>query len=335
MLRARAPAVALLIFAICLTSFAVALALGGGPGATTVELAVYQAFRFEADLGKAAQLALIQFGLAALAATLAALTARQVNFGTGLRDALPRWDGKGWAALVLDYGWITLAALFLLGPLSAVVVQGSIGLFSLSSGVWMALVNSLIVSLGCVVVTVGLAVPLALACSQRPAMIDGLAAVALAASPLVVGTGLYVLLFPLVAPERVALPVTMAVNAALSLPFALRALTPAARDLALGYARLSESLGMQRWARFRLVTVPVLRAPLGFAAGLTAALSMGDLGVIALFADADRATLPLQMYRLMGAYRGSEAAGAALLLLMTSLGLFVAFEGWGRGRAAT
>ena len=40
MLRSVLPGAWLLIFALCLTSFAVALALGGGPGATTVELAI-------------------------------------------------------------------------------------------------------------------------------------------------------------------------------------------------------------------------------------------------------------------------------------------------------
>jgi thiamine transport system permease protein len=59
------PGVCAVIFAICLSSFAVALTLGGGPKATTVELAIYQAFFYDLDFSKAAQLALIQtvFGL--------------------------------------------------------------------------------------------------------------------------------------------------------------------------------------------------------------------------------------------------------------------------------
>jgi thiamine transport system permease protein len=62
---------------------------------------------------------------------------------------------------------------------------------------------------------------------------------------------------------------------------------------------------------------------------------MGDLGVIALFADPDRATLPLQVYRLMGSYQMEAAAGAAVLLLMLSLGLFWVFDRGGRVDAAT
>ena len=54
MLRNVAPGAFLVIFLISTTSFAVALTLGGGPRATTVELAIYQAFLFEFDLGRAA-----------------------------------------------------------------------------------------------------------------------------------------------------------------------------------------------------------------------------------------------------------------------------------------
>ncbi|HBM59065.1 MAG TPA: thiamine/thiamine pyrophosphate ABC transporter permease ThiP, partial [Citreicella sp.] len=77
--------------------------------------------------------------------------------------------------------------------------------------------------------------------------------------------------------------------------------------------RLAQALGLTPLAWLRLVLLPRLRRPLGFAAGLTAALSIGDLGVIALFANPDRATLPLQVYRLMGSYQMDAAAGAALL----------------------
>ena len=60
---------------------------------------------------------------------------------------------------------------------------------------------------------------------------------------------------------------------------------------------------------------------------------MGDLGVVALFASPDWATLPLQMYRLMGAYWMEAAAGAALILLALSLALFWLFDRGGRGDA--
>jgi thiamine transport system permease protein len=130
------------------------------------------------------------------------------------------------------------------------------------------------------------------------------------------------------------LPVTVLVNAVMSLPFAMRAIAPALAETEVVYGRLADSLGMTGGARLRLLILPRLARPIGFSAGLAAALSMGDLGVIALFADPDQATLPMQLYRLMAAYRLEDAAGAALLLLGLSLGLFWLFDRGGRMRAA-
>ncbi len=45
---------------------------------------------------------------------------------------------------------------------------------------------------------------------------------------------------------------------------------------------------------------------------------MGDLGVIALFAGEQSATLPLVVQRLMGAFRMEAAAGAALVLVSSA-----------------
>ena len=59
-LKKVCPSIWAVIFAICLSSFAVALTLGGGPKATTVELAIYQSFFYDLDFAKAAQLALVQ-----------------------------------------------------------------------------------------------------------------------------------------------------------------------------------------------------------------------------------------------------------------------------------
>jgi len=43
--------------------------------------------------------------------------------------------------------------------------------------------------------------------------------------------------------------------------------------------------------------------------------------------------LPLQIYRLMGAYRMDQAAAAALLLLVLSMGVFWLFDRGGRWHA--
>jgi thiamine transport system permease protein len=338
MLREVAPGAFLLVFLICLTSFAVALALGGGPRATTVELAIYQAFRFDYDMGRASALALVQFGLCLGAGLLALRVALPSGMGGGLDRPLPRMEYRR-GAIWADAGIIALSAAFLLVPLALIVARGAPHLASLPPSVWDAALRSLWVALGATALTTVFALVLAHAIVALPRTgalaLEWLGLAALAASPLVIGTGLFLILRPWADPRDMALAVTMLVNAGLALPFALRLVLPALRDSMATQGRLAASLGLHGLARLRLVTLPRLRRPLGFAAGLTAALSMGDLGVILLFAEAERATLPMQLYRLMQAYRQDDAAGAALLLLLASLLLFWGFDRWGRGHAAT
>jgi thiamine transport system permease protein len=334
MLKRVAPGALAVVFAICLTSFAVALTLGGGPKATTVELAIYQAFRFDFDLGRAALLSCIQIGLTGLAALLALKAGGGAAFGGGLDRPLRRWDAAGGWMRALDGLVIGLAALFLLVPLAAIVARGVPGIGALPAVVWRAAATSCMVAGLSTVVLLALALPMAVAAAVgRRVGIELAGLLGLAASPLVIGTGLFVLIYPVADPVALALPVTALVNAVMALPFALRILVPRAGQVVGRYLRLGLALDMGGWPFARHVLLPQMRPQIGFAAGLAAALSMGDLGVIALFADTGQATLPLQIYRLMGAYRMEAAAGAALLLLVLSMAAFWLLDRGGRWHA--
>ena len=330
MLKERLPAVLLVVFLICLSSFAVALTLGGGPRATTLELAVYQAFHLEFDLGRAALLALVQlalvlsFGLAALRlGTLA-------GFGAGRGAMRQRWDVGALWLKAQDAFVLGLATCFIALPLAMVALRGFTALADLPASVWGAAGASLIIALCSTVLCSAAALALAAARGRWAEMVGLLG---LAVSPLVLGTGLFLLINPYFSPQALALPITMLINALMALPFALRIIGPEYARAEADFGRLADALGLRGLARLRRMILPQIRRALGFAAGLAAALSMGDLGVIALFADAENATLPLQVYRLMGAYRMEAAAGAALLLVGLSFGLFALFD-WGGRRGA-
>lgn len=325
------PGVLAVIFAICLTSFAVALTLGGGPRATTIELAIYQAFTYDFDLGRAAMLSSIQLVLTAVAAFLALQLSRGDGFGAGLDRSIRRWDMKG---VAVDGFWIVLAASFLVLPLASVVISGLAGLAEIPVQVIRSAGISILVAGGSTIILVFIALPMSATIALgRSSVVEMCGILGLAASPLVIGTGLFILIRPVADPTAYALPVTALVNAIMALPFALRILIPTAKDVVAGYGRLSISLGMSAPTFMRRVFIPQMRPQIGFAAGLGAALSMGDLGVIALFSSASDATLPLQIYRLMGAYRMEAAAGSALLLLLLSMSVFWILDRGGRWHA--
>jgi len=334
MLRATLPGVALAIFLICLTSFTVALTMGGGPRATTLELAIYQAFRFEFDLAHAASLASLQMAVSFGAALIGLGALRRDSLGAGLDRRAERWDAGAPVLRLLDTAWLGAAALFLSVPIILVMGSGLPLLTNLPASVWPAAARSVVVAVSAAALSVSLALSIALmiaALPRRAGLIaDAVAMLMLTASPLVLGTGLFLILRGFADPVALALPVTALVNAAMALPFCLRAILPALSEIETNYARLAASLDLTGFARLRLLILPRLRRPLGFSTGLAAALSMGDLGVVALFADPARATLPMQVYGLMSAYRSNQAAAAALLLMGLSFTLFWVFDQWGR-----
>ena len=229
MLARVLPGAFLIIFLICTTSFAVALALGGGPRATTVELAIYQAFRFDFDLGKAATLALLQFAIGAGIALLSLRIALPGGQGGGLDRTVARQDGNRW----LDGVAILTVSLFLLTPLLMIALKGLPGLIDLPASIWAAAGRSVAVALISTILTILLTLPLALlalSLTRGGALVEAVGYMTIAASPLVMGTGLFILTFPTFDPVLLALPVTILVNAAMSLPFALRATMPLLRQ---------------------------------------------------------------------------------------------------------
>lgn len=331
MLRRVVPGAMLVIWLVCMTSFAVALTLGGGPRATTIELAIYQAIRFDFDLGHGAMLALVQVALCVAVGLGAWRAAPMVRIGGGLDRPVERWDRPAGVYRVMDALWIAMAGVFLILPLAAILVNGLAGMSQLTAATGYAAGRSLAVALGSCAVATGLAVAVSL---RGGAMFAVVTALPLAVSSLVLGTGMFLLCRMVVSPTAVALPVTALVNAMLVLPFALRAIRPVVEDTQASHGRLAASLGMSPWVWFRWGIWPRLRRPVGFSAGIAAAFSMGDLGVIALFATQGQETLPLHMYGLMGAYRMDAAAAAGLVLVALTLGVFWIFDRGGRADAA-
>lgn len=333
MLREVLPGIWLAVFLVCLTSFAVALILGGGPRATTVELAIYQAFRFDLDMGRAAMLALVQLGLSLGAVMLALTLAAPADFGAGM-DAtgkVSHW-APGWRR-VADIFVITLAAAFLILPMGAVLVAGLPRILALDALTWAAMWRSLAMAMTSagLALTLGLALALAhIRAGRLLPVIEAAGMLPLVASPLVLGTGLYLIFRAHASPETLAIPVTIGVNAIMALPFCLRALIPAARQAEADHARLAASLDLRGWARLRFAILPSMAPALGFSGGLAAALAMGDLGVITLFGSENTATLPLRLYQLMGSYRMQDAAAVAGLLMGLGFGLFWIFDKAGR-----
>jgi thiamine transport system permease protein len=337
-LRQALPIIALLIFLLCFVSFAVVLALGGGPAATTLEVAIYQALRFDFDLGRAVSLALLQLVIGAVLVGVSRAFEQPVQLLPRLRSAVPRPDVAGRIGRTIDIALLAIAGLFVALPLLTVFIEGASGPIrwmlssrSLQESTLRSLMIATLASLLCLCLAV------AIAASnrhrprrQRSRWVTGLQAASiggLIVSPLALGTGLFLLVRPVVDQPWVGYSLVIAMNAIMALPFGLPALSQAMFDTASEDDRLCATLGISGWNRMRLIDWPKLRKPIGFCLGLAFSLALGDLSAIALFGRDDMATLPLLLYQQMGAYRMEEANATAMLLLILSFLSFGAITG--------
>jgi thiamine transport system permease protein len=347
LIRQILPGTAGIIFMLCFTSFSVVLTLGGGPAATTLEVAIYQALRLEFDLGRAVVLSLVQIGLCAAIIGVALMLGREVPLTPALGRLSDRPDLAGFAGRVIDTAALAAAMSFIALPLIALLsagLTGPLGAVLADPRLWRAGLRSLTVAVMASVIAMALGaaiLTLARHLRVRRGRKRGADAVELAGSltlvvpPLVLGAGLFVLLSPVSDVFAVGLALVTAINAVMGLPYVLRVLGPAMDRTARRYDRLCDGLDLRGWNRLRLVEWPSVRREAGLALALVAALSMGDLGAIALFGTQDSETLALLLYRRMGAYRMDAAAATALVLLAVCLALFAGIERVVGGRAAT
>lgn len=348
-MRAVLPDIATLVFMLCAASFTVVLTLGGGPGATTLEVAIYQALRFDFDPALAGRLALAQAALCAVTMLAAAPYGRPLAVAPTLRGRTGRSVPSGRLTRAADAAMIGAATLFVGLPIAAVIGAGlcvmpkacfqtdAIAPLLADPAIWSALVTSLAIAGAAALAALVLAWPIASAIAALSAraghgrrLIGGaleiVASTGLVLPPVVLGAGLLLLASATGDPARLAGAIVVAINALAALPFVTRTLLPAISAGAGRHDRLCAGLGIEGFARLRLVDLPVMRRPLALAGLLALLVGLGDLGAIALFGASGIETLPLLLFRRMGSYRLDQAAGVALVLLVLTLGLAVIAE---------
>lgn len=325
-----------LIFMLCFASFATVLSLGGGPKATTIELAIFQALNFDYDPGRAALLAMIQMVCCLGLVMLSQWLSKAIPSGTasinGWRNPEDSGRAKVWDALL-----IFAALLLLLPPLLAVIVDGlNQGLPAVlrQPALWQATFTSIRIALGAGVLCVILTVMLLwssreLRLRQRVWLGQSmeLSGMLILAMPgIVLATGFFLLLNATVGLPDAADGIVIFTNALMAIPYAMKVLENPLRDIAERYNRLCLSLDIHGWNRVKLIELRALKRPLAQALAFACVLSIGDFGVVALFGNENFRTLPFYLYQQIGSYRSEDGAVTALLLLLLCFLLFTLIE---------
>jgi thiamine transport system permease protein len=338
-LRPSIAGLFLLIFMMCMTSFVIVLNLGGGPSVTTIEVAIFQALKFNFDIGQAAVLSVFQLVICTILMFLVIKYISKGGIQNSARRVIPfRPEVKHKFVRIYDFMFILFAIFIVILPLTGVISQGvNSKIYSLMymPSFWQSMRNSFMIA----ICSGGLAALLSCALligyyqlrynftlnkwAERLVMTGNLS---LMLPTFIFATGLFIILRPFINIYDFSFYLIIIMNALMILPFMMGALYSAVASFPKQEKYLCRSLDIEGWNFFRLIFWPRLKKSFSFALALGITMSWGDMGAIALFGTKDLITLPYLLFQKMASYRIEEAAVIALVIVVTSFLLFLIIE---------
>jgi len=326
-MRNAVVSAAAVVFIYCFTSYAVVRTLGGVTRNTLESDIAVRAFAI-GDIGGAMVLSLVQVAIIAAVVLLGRALARDTA-GTTRRTTLTLSSVAGMRAIVgvvIVVGTLTLVA----APLVAIARSSLRVGDAWSLAGWRslvdhnaalatpesapptatsaaALVDSLVASGRTAVFAAIVALVLAAGLSRtvvrlgsRGRWLDALSMVPLVVSPVTLGLGLVVTFDSGWYDWRGAWWFVAVVHSVIGLPLAVRVLVPAWRNIAPGLHDAAAVLGAAPQRRFVDVDLRLLRPALIAAAGLVAAVSLGEFGAASMLSRSGAETMPVMIARLLG-----------------------------------
>ena len=337
-----------LIFLLCMNSFAIILVLGGGIRYTTIEVLIYQLARIELDFSGAASLAFLQGGLSLIGmAILLKGRNRRVEQKSAIKSWLPEklrnHSLKAWFALF----WIILVLIFTLGPLSAIVLDS---FRRFENGEWIytwywyeklfswrennhflsSLWNSLRIGLGSALISslcgLGLVSLIVYKKGVQRRFWELLTLFPLALSTVVFGVAWFHFYQGNLAGTVPLIYVVMAMHALLTCPYWIRVVLPTLESIPQQWHIESKMLGKKSLEYGLRILWPWLSKTVLIAFFFSFSLSLGELNSTMMIADESVRTLPLEIYGAISGYRFSYASAVAVILLLLSVSTFLAVE---------
>lgn len=341
-----------LIFLFCFSSFAIILVLGGGPRYSTIEVEIYRLATVSFNQGGASSFAVLgmSFTLFLLYITFRFQTklSKTEDFilSSQIKNGYVGTEKKLEAVVVI---YMIFIFILVAGPLLSVIIKSFyypvsraggdylsfksyINLFTSRAGgsgpiALVAIKNSLIIAS----ITVLLSVPLGTILSYFSVkkwipsnfvtgLFDTLFMLPLVVSSVILGLGYMFLRFKI--PSTVLNSTTLIIFAhtIITYPFVLRSITGVLSKIKPDLSYAAKSLGATPFGVFTTIEVPLIKGAIITGTAFAFALSIGELNATILLAQGQIVTIPLAMYRLIGAYNfyGACALGT-ILVIMTFL----------------
>jgi thiamine transport system permease protein len=300
-----------IIFLFCFTSFAV-IAILGDISHRTIESEIFtQAIRL-GDTRTATSLAIVQAVVVLLVLRWGNPSSREPRTAS---HTIQFFDTSRTPVGLFLFFSVALPALIVITPLVAVVVRSFSmnGHFSLRGYQWLfdgsteavgvniprTLMTSLFFATLCAVFAPLAALVVSVA-HRRSSFVMNATALPLVVSAVTFGLGLIIAFDQWPVNWRSQWWLIPVVHTVLALPLAVRAIQPALHAIPIDLSQAASSLGAHPWRSWRYVELPLLQPALVRAAGLSAAVSLGEFGATSFLSRNDTTTIPIAIAQLLG-----------------------------------
>ena len=342
LLRPAIAASASIVFLFCFTSFGVVLLLGG-LRARTLEVEIYDQTTRLLQLDVAAVLAILQLVGVTVALVLYGRYQQRRSVSLGLRaraEVARRPRTAGERAFVV--ATLTFMALLLGAPLLVLVWRSCTTAGASGLAAWRALdtnrtdnalfvtpleavVNSVEFALAATAIAVTVGGMAAWAIARRGGggglrWLDAALMLPLGTSAATVGFGLLISLDRLPFHLRDSWWLIPIAQALVGIPFVIRTVVPVLRAIDEDLRSAAAVLGASPLRVWREVDLPIVFRAFVVAAGFAFAISLGEFGATAFLVRAERPTVPVAIYELLGR-PGPLELGQALALSTVLMGL--------------
>ena len=357
LLRPAVLAAASIVFVFTFTSYGVIRVLGNA-GTATLEVEIWRQATQIGDIGAAATLAVLQ--LVALGAGIAWTTREQRRHSRAL--ALRPRGGRARPRRGRERAFVTLVAaataIVVTAPLLALVERSLRASDGHSLTAWRTLGRSEIrpgVSTGvdplasvstslrttvvatAIALAVGVTASLAIAAARRGGrLLDTGLMLPIATSAVTIGFGVLITFDTPPADWRASWWLVPVGQALVAVPFVVRTVLPVLRGIDPHLHEAAATLGATPSRAWREVTLTHLRRPVAAAAGLAAAISLGEFGATSFLSRSGTPTMPIAIDGLLGragALLQAQGYALATILAATTVVLVVALDVTGDRRS--
>lgn len=325
---------AAMVFLICFSSFAIILALGGGPKSTTLTVAIISAIR-DFDIELILLYSFVQIVMSIAIVIMYKRTHAHQSIKIDLIQSNWRTKRNRWV-VYLSNTIILLFILMILTPLLAILVESSLNFSGhfLSSDLLNAIIYSLLIAISSASLSVLSALLIIWAngyCYRKrikivPNLTMIASAVILIIPSIVLGSGIFLFFYQYHFNLYFEFSLIVMINVMTSLPIILFYNEANGVNVINQFMPLAQSISMNRWQFIHIIFLPLTKNIWKLSFFLTMILSLGDLSVIVLFGNNGFQTLPYYIYDLLSHYRLAEANFITALLLLLSI-ILILFTG--------